>query len=621
MKISNIDLSFLDTYLSAQENIYFYFINNPNLSLAFLYKANNKLRKYVIDYQSILQTMYDSLIYYNNMEKNSITDTNVQVQIFLSKGDNTNLKNSIYDYLKSFQNFKSGHGEVADNRIDVLENIYSGFSLLNQLNTLIEELQRNIYLFNPIFDFSYLKEDLLGKLSETVSNNEVVKKEQSSVSTLINVLSSYSYLTGIETTISSFAPLSITSITKEKIKAIAESLPSMSTTYTEFKVTIDTNSYIIPFPSATAQGKKYIRANTGTITLPTKKRLYFNVEAPTLPKGITLLEGVTIPDGVIAIDIPAGSYTTASLIPIINNGFLTQDTLGAFIQFASCAYFSNDLDKFVIHVDSTTTSLECIPTPGKYNHLTGVYIKAVDSCNTDLGITFSAAKDPYQIDYQDLVDCLSYFIPVSLVENRIQVSSVLVGESAKVLVQPSISTDIGLVNTFATNSILTLDTDGDLVTINSIIKDEKGEHVVTSISPLIYTGGPNKNNYPVELYTDLVGIRNIIKYQFTMQHNEVLRLWGPILNNPTIEQLNEARQKTKGIIDSYTTIISNLVFEAQNSIVLQASNQLINYLEQKGYNRLIDFLNKADFTNFFAAIKENTKLSYDQALAETISNG
>lgn len=84
MKISNIDLSFLDTYLSAQENIYFYFINNPNLSLAFLYKANNKLRKYVIDYQSILQTMYDSLIYYNNMEKNSITDTNVQVQIFLS---------------------------------------------------------------------------------------------------------------------------------------------------------------------------------------------------------------------------------------------------------------------------------------------------------------------------------------------------------------------------------------------------------------------------------------------------------------------------------------------------------------------------------------------------------
>ncbi len=63
------------------------------------------------------------------------------------------------------------------------------------------------------------------------------------------------------------------------------------------------------------------------------------------------------------------------------------------------------------------------------------------------------------------------------------------------------------------------------------------------------------------------------------------------------------------------------MFEAQNSTILQASNQLTNYLEQKGYNRLIDFLNKADFTNFFAAIKENTKLSYDQALAETISNG
>lgn len=621
MKISSIDLSFLDTYLSSQENIYFYFINNPNLPLAFLYKTNNKLRKYVTDYQNILQTMYDSLNYYNNLEKSSVSDANVQVQIFLAKGDNTNLKNSIYDYLKSFQNFKSGQGEVADNRIDVLENIYTGFSLLDQLNTLIEELQRNIYLFNPIFDFSYIKESLLNKLSNTVANNEAVKEEQSSVSTLINVLSSYSYLTGIETTISSFAPLSKTSITKEKTKVIAESLPSMSTINTEFKVTVDTNSYTIPFPSATAQGKKYIRGTTGTINIPTKRRLYFNIKASVLPKGLTLLEGVTIPDGVIAIDIPAGSYTTASLIPIINNGFFTMDTLGAFVQFASCTYFSNDTDAFVIYAGPTTTSFECIPTPGNYNHVTGIYTKAVDSCNIDLGILFSDAKDPYQIDYQDLVDCLSYFIPVSLVENRVQITSILVGEGSKILFQPSISTDIGFVDILTTNTQLSLDTDAGLVTIDSVIKDENGEHVVTSINPLTYSGGPNKNNYPVELYTDLVNIRNVLKYQFTMQHAEVLRLWGPILNSPTIEQLNEAKQRTKTIIDSYTTIISNITFTAQNSTVFLTANQLVAYLEQKGYNRLIEFLNKADFTNFFAAVGENTQLSYNQALAETISNG
>ena len=621
MKTSSIDFSFLDTYLSTQENIYFYFINNPNIPLAFIYKANNRLRKYVSDYVNVLQTMYNSLNYYNNIEKDSITDTNVQVQIFLAKGDNSNLKNSLYSYLKSFQNFKSGEGEIADNRVDVLENSYTGLSLLNQLNDLIEELQRNIYVFNPIFDYSFVKESLLNKLSDTVSNNETVKKEQSSVSTLINILSSYSYLTGIETTISSFAPFSKTNITKEKTKAVAESLPFMSTTNTNFKVTIDSNSYTIPFPSSAAQGKKYIRASTGILNIPTKRRLYFKVEAAVLPKGITLLEGIVIPDGVIAVDIPAGVYTAATLMPVINNGFLTLDTLGNPVQFATCSYFSNDTDKFVIYAGTTVAYFECIPSPGQYNHLTGIYKKAVDSCNDLLGISLGSCKDPYQIDYQDLVDCVSYYIPANLIENRVQISSVNTGENAKVLFQPSISTDIGLTNTYATNTILTLASDSELVTINSVVKDETGEHLVTSINPFTYSGGPNKNTYPVELYTDLVNMRSLLKYQFTMQHQEVLRVWGPILNNPTIEQLNEAKQRTKTLLDSYNVILTNLTFAAQESFVLKTANDLITYLEQKGYNRLIDFLNKADFSNFFAAIKENTKLSYNQALAETISNG
>lgn len=138
MKISDINLSFLDTYLSDQENIYFYFINNPNLPLAYVYKANNTLRKYVSDYVGILQKMYDSLQYINNVEKESIPDATVQLQIFLSKGANSNLKNALFEYLHSFQTYKSGESSVADNSVDVLENIYSGFSLLNQLYPLIK---------------------------------------------------------------------------------------------------------------------------------------------------------------------------------------------------------------------------------------------------------------------------------------------------------------------------------------------------------------------------------------------------------------------------------------------------------------------------------------------------
>ena len=86
-------------------------------------------------------------------------------------------------------------------------------------------------------------------------------------------------------------------------------------------------------------------------------------------------------------------------------------------------------------------------------------------------------------------------------------------------------------------------------------------------------------------------------------------------------QINEAKSKTKDIITSISNYANSLSFSAQSSSVLTASTELITYLEQKGHNRLIDFLIKADFTNFFAATKENTKMSYNQSLAETISNG
>lgn len=622
MKISDINLSFLDTYLSEQENIYFYFINNSNLPLAYVYKANNTLRKYVSDYVDVLQRMHDSLQYINNMEKESNSDADVQLQIFLSKGTNTNLKNALFKYLHSFQNYKSGDSSVADNSLDVLENIYSGFSLLNQVYPLIIELQRNINTFNPVLDFTFIKENLLNKLSNTVSTNDAVKKEQSSVSTLINVLSSYSYLTGLDTSISAYSPLFSATITKEKTNAVAISGPTTTVSSTDFKVTVDTNTYIIPFPSSAAQGKKYIRANTGTVTFSTKKRLYFQVTCPVLPKGYTLLEGVTIPDGVIAVDIPAGTYTTASLLPVINTGLNTLDTLGNPFQFGLCSYFSSDVDKFLVYGDASLTSMSLIPAPGQYNHLTGVFTSAVESCHSELGMLFGPAKNPYEVDYQDLRDCVAYFTPISIVENLLQVSSINTGETAKVLFSPSISTEIGFTDTYATDTVLTLSEGETLVTLNSIVVDSTGEHVVTNVSPLVYSNTPNKDSYPVTVFSDLVSIvKELTKVSFTIPQEEIIRLWGPLLNSPTVAQINEAKSKTKDIITGLSNYASSLTFVAQNSSVLKASTELTTYLEQKGYNRLIDFLIKADFTNFFAATKENTKLSYNQTLAETISNG
>jgi hypothetical protein len=235
---------------------------------------------------------------------------------------------------------------------------------------------------------------------------------------------------------------------------------------------------------------------------------------------------------------------------------------------------------------------------------------------------FGPAKNPYEVDYQDLRDCVSYFTPISIVENLLQVSSINTGETAKVLFSPSISTEIGFTDTYATDTILTLSEGETLVTLNSIVVDSTGEHTVTNVSPLVYSNTPNKDSYPVTVFSDLVSIvKELTKVSFTIPQEEIIRLWGPLLNSPTVAQINEAKSKTKDIITGLSNYASSLTFVAQNSSVLKASTELTTYLEQKGYNRLIDFLIKADFTNFFAATKENTKLSYNQTLAETISNG
>lgn len=642
MKTSNIDLSFLDTYLDSFENILFMFINNQNLPLCFIYKANNKLTKLLTDYINLIDTLISSINYINNLEKKPKSSTDVQTSILLSKGNaTTQLKDKLFSYVSSFQDFKtSSNNEIKESNIDSSENIYAAIAYLEQINIQILELVNNISSFPPKISFEELRLTLLDKLLNIVKQTESASTNQSPISSLINLVSSFSFYENATNTYNVYSPLVSKTIPKDlsiyaiQQKTFAEAMSNafpQPTTSTLFLMNIDGVAFSIPFPSFLGQGRTYMLGSGTSFNIPPNTRLYFKFNSTPLPHSSFLIpEGFAIDDGYIAIEIPAGVISLTTLIDTLNAGFNEFDTSFVKRQFATAAHFSNGTNRLLIYGNTFVDSFSIIPPPGFYNTATFIYTSANNSCNNEVNLPFGTSKNPLLPDYKDLVDCINYFSPnVSIQENRIRVLSTKQGASASLNFPASISTDIGLSNTNSFAEEVFLQSNGQTVSPTSLgivtgykLKDVRGEHIINVSNSITYNDIPNLDKFDVEIYTDLINIvKNILlKVSFTNKHTELINLIRPLVNKPTIEQLNEAKNKLPILKQYYQGVLSSLSFIAVNSPLLELSNKLLAFLEQKGYTKLIDYLNKADFENFFTAVKEKKNLSFNQALADSISN-
>ena len=641
MKTSSIDLSFLDTYLDLYEQIQYLFLTNQNLPLVFQVKTLNRIRKYLIDYVDVLQSMLSSINYINNLEKDGVNSTTLETQIFLSNAKSSiGIKKALYDYLDALQNFRTtSTKEMAESNIDSLENIYAGLTYLTSINTVLEPLLENLYKFPPQIDFFVVRKSLLNKLSTFVKQTESAKKAQSPISSVINLISAFSFYENSLESYDVYSPLLSSTRPKdlslyakrEKVKAVANSSPLPQTAFhTDFKVVIDAVPYTIPFPSFAAQGRIYILSlPITTVNLTTDKRLYLRLESIFLiPKGILLPEGVQLDDGIIAIDFPAGSYNFNSIVSTINAGLTYSNTAGGTTTFGECSNFSLSTDRLCISMDSFVTSFSIISNPGSWDNLTGIYTQSLPSCNDDIFLPFSSNKLPTNIDYIDLRDCVSYYYPVTLNDNILTIESVNSGETASITFPTSISTDIGFTNVLSINNSISLYSGQEVqnptslgVNVGYSIVDDNGKHLVESINPITYSSPPNKDSFEVSIYIDLIDIvKDFLLTSISLSHKEIITLWTPIINNPLVEQVNETKNKIPLYITQIQNYINQLTFTYVNSQLFNTANELIELLEQKGYNKLIFYLNNADFSSFFSALENKSDLSFNQSLADSLSN-
>lgn len=640
MKTSSIDLSFLDTYLDIYEQIQYLFLTNQNLPLVFEFKTINRIRKYLVDYVSILNSISNSLNYIRNFEKEGKSSASLETQILLSNAKSSEeIKKSLYEYLSALQNFKTTSTEnIAESDIDALENIYTGLVYLSEINNAVEPLLSNSRKFPPSLDFSHLRNSLLDKLSIFVKQTESAKKLQSPISSVINLISSFSFYENSLDSYDVYSPVVSPNRPKdlniyakrEAVKAVATSNPFPQTvSHTDFRATIDGNSYTIPFPSSIGQGRIYILSSVvNTINITTNKRLYLNIAGILKPKGLLLPEGVQLEDGILAIDFPAGSYTRDSIVSTINAGLTYPDNALGTTNFGSCSAFSISLDRFVISINALFPTFSVVMNPGSWNNVTGVYTNSRPSCHEEIGLLLSSDKSYTNIDYQDLRDCISYYFPITLSNDVLVIESVNSGESASITFSNSISTDIGFTDVVSINNSISLYSGQEVqnpislgVDVGYSIVDDNGKHVITSLIPITYSSPPNKNSFNVNIYTDLVDIvKNYLFTSISLPHKEILNIWTPIINNPLPEQVNEARSKTKVYIDKIQQSINLITYTVQNSALFTSANDLLELLESKGYNKLIFYLDNADFSSFFTALETKSNLSFNQALADSLSN-
>lgn len=640
MKTSNIDLSFLDSYLDVYEQTEYLFLTNQNLPLVFVFKAINQIRRLMLDYYNVLNSMLESISYINNFEKPGKSTVSIETQILLSQANSSeNIKIALNDYLKSLQNFKTtSNQEVAESNIDSLENIYNGVLYLDKINGALETLFENCYSFPPNINFYSLRKSLLNKLSTVVKQTDGAKGAQSPISSLINLISSFSfYENSIENydvyseIVSKNKPKNLSIYAKrDKVKAVATSnaFPQGSTS-TDFRVNIDGTPFIIPFPSNVAQGKIYILSSLfTTTTLTTPGRLYIKIESTPKIKGRLLPEGVQLSDGILAIDFVAGPYNIAAVTSTINNALTALDTTGSLLNFGQCSNFSSGFDRYVVSMNSFVTSFSVIPNPGSWNNLTGVYTSSLRSIHDNISLAFVTNKTIPNIDYIDLRDCISYFYPITLNNDVLVIESTKIGETASITFPTSISTDIGFVDVVSVNNSISLYSGTEIqdprelgISSGFKIVDEKGSHIIDSIDPITYISPPNKDSFDIYIYVDLVDIiKTFLLNKIVFPHKEIITLWTPIINNPLIEQINEVRAKTKLYLSQIQQFINNVTFSAKESTLFNTANSLVSYLEQKGYNKLVYYLTVSNFNSFFSALDNKSNLSFNQSLADSISN-
>lgn len=131
------------------------------------------------------------------------------------------------------------------------------------------------------------------------------------------------------------------------------------------------------------------------------------------------------------------------------------------VHFGYCEAFSiAGSNRLLIYGKSDVTQLEIVTGPGKWVGVTGIYTPSYDSCNSTLFFNYSKSQPTNIPSYQDLKDCLAYYVPITFALNKLQIQSPTTGPNSSIVFTTSIATDIGFTNSNPQPSYLILKSRG-----------------------------------------------------------------------------------------------------------------------------------------------------------------
>lgn len=641
-QIQDISNENLQVYLQQSKipNYYLTFLSIPQLSLVLFNKCRNRLLVLLKKQLEVLSTMSNAILFINNVES-PISASMTELKIPLLQFDTSGNLNNLNDYKKKVAAFlstlplKSGSSNTfAQTSIDSQEDIYASLLTFFALQKDIDVLLANLKSFEGQLSKVDLYKTVVRNLSNysrnQIDNIDNQKDDISKISIATDLLASTSvmeYFKNLGSLIDGvYLPIVSNKIPAseeiygypEQVAAIAISNEYPQTiTHQDFKVTIDGTLHSIDFPSTAAKGRSYLLAtqSAASYTIPVNTRLYIKITCPTLPMSRLLPEGPLCPIGTIAIDLPSGVQTFSAIAAAITTGLYALDTGAAMVQFGYCDAFSiAGSNRLLIYGKSDVTQLEIVDGPGKWVGATGIYTPSYLSCHSALFFNYSKSDPTNTPSYQDLKDCLAYYIPVTFSLNKLQIQSPTTGPSSSIIFTTSIATDIGFTNSSPQPSYLILKSKGAALTLAKLnvytgcyYQDVYGNFCQLTINgeqielPITI---PNVEKIELQIFPDLTFlvkaalplIKSIIPYAEKLEQT-----WLPILNSPTVTQIAVAKKYLEQVRGSINNIVAMLTKDVKDSVFVQLANSLFSQLESKGLTKLVNDLNNLDLTSFFAA--------------------
>lgn len=658
-EFSNDDLT---AYLekAGVESYYLPFLTKPQLCLILFLKSKNVLLSLLKKQLQIVDSISYAIKYLNNIE-DTITTSMTDLKVALLQLEASQQTTALKDYQDKVKVFlsklalKSGSSqEMAQTNIDSKEDIYTALQTFLLVDKDIQKLLSNLKSFNKQLGQVNLGSSVVKNISiesrNQITSLDLQKNEVSNVSIATNLLSSsslLSYFTKVPSLIEGvYSPLvSNTLPASEEIYGYPESLAAVSlsnsypqtVTHDEFKATIDGTSYTIPFPSLSAKSRVYLRASQSStsFTIPTNSRLYLKITCPVLPNSRLLPEGPLCPIGTLAIDLPSGVQSFSTIASTITTALLAFDTGLVPVQFGFCSEFIVNGSKILmIYGKSDVTQLEIVTPPGEWNNTTGVYTPAYQSAHTALFLSYSKSEPLNTPSYTDLLAVVGTYLPISLVNDKLQITSNLTGSASSLAFISSISTDIGFTNAVPVTNTIVLKSRGQ--TLNPTIlglysgciyKDTLGNTAVITVLNNALTLSitvPNEQKIQLQIYPDctfsvqslLLVIQSIQNY--AAKFTETL---GPLINSPTLQQIEVAKLYLEQLKTTLTTLITNLTYSIKASPLKNIVDSLLTELEQKGLDKLAVSLTQCDLQGFFSGQVNSSSFGLQTMTSMELLNG